>query len=205
MDTICWLHILYMIVQGRLHSSEHRQLVVIYKVDQFVERFLLSSLVLLLYKSYSFVQLLELKFITYNVITKLLNKFGLIVEHSKTEVFYFNRLHSFFDLSSLNLLPIRGSILTSKSLQKYLGFIFDRKLSFHQHISYYSNRAISMVKYMKILGNSSCSIISIQKYLLYRYYIFPIALYSFQLQFYKHTPLSYLLKILGKMQRRAAI
>jgi len=36
-------------------------------------------------------------FCSYNVMTKLLDKFGLIVEHSKTEVFHFNRLHGFFD------------------------------------------------------------------------------------------------------------
>ena len=47
MDTTCWPHVLHMVVQGRLHSSEHRPLVVVYKVDQFVQRSLSSSLVLL--------------------------------------------------------------------------------------------------------------------------------------------------------------
>jgi len=36
-------------------------------------------------------------FYSYNVMTKLLEKFGLIVEHSKTEVFHFNRLHEPFN------------------------------------------------------------------------------------------------------------
>ena len=36
-------------------------------------------------------------FCSYNVMTKLLDKFSLIVEHSKTEVFHFNRLHGFFN------------------------------------------------------------------------------------------------------------
>jgi len=31
-------------------------------------------------------------FYSYNVMTKLFERFGLIVEHSKTEVFHFNRL-----------------------------------------------------------------------------------------------------------------
>ena len=144
-------------------------------------------------------------FYSYNVITKLLDKFGLIVEHSKTEVFYFNRLHGFFDPPPLDLSSIGGSVLTPKSSWKYLDFIFDRKLSFYQHIDFYSNRAIFMVKYMKILGNSSHGITPTQKYLLYRCCVLPIALYGFQLWFYNHTPLSYLLKILGKMQRRAAL
>jgi len=137
--------------------------------------------------------------------TKLLEKFGLIVKHSKNEVFHFNRSHGSFNPPPLNLSPIGGSVLIPKSLWKYLGFIFDRKLSFYQHINFYSNKAMSMVKYMKILGNSSQDIILTQKCLLYRCCILPIALYGFQLWFYNHASLSYPLKILGKMQRRAAI
>jgi len=59
------------------------------------------------------------------------------------------------DTPLLNLLPIGGSVLKPKSTWKYLGFIFNRKLSFHQHINFYVNKAMSIVKYMKILGNSS--------------------------------------------------
>jgi len=54
-------------------------------------------------------------FCSYNVMTKLLDKFGLIVEHSKTEVFHFNRLHSSFNPSPLDLSSIRGSVLTPKN------------------------------------------------------------------------------------------
>ena len=144
-------------------------------------------------------------FCSYNVMTKLLDKFSLIVEHSKTEVFYFNRLHGFFNPPPFNLSSTGGLVLTPKNLWKYLGFIFDRKLSFHQHINYYSNKAISTVKCMKLLGNSSCGIILTQKHLLYRCCILPITLYGFQLWFFNYAPLSYLLKILEKMQRRAAI
>jgi len=97
-------------------------------------------------------------FCSYNIMTKSLDKFGLIVKYFKTEVFYFNRSHGFFNPPPLNLLSIGDSVLTPKSLWEYLGFIFDRKLSFHQHIDFYSNRAMFMVKCMKILGNSSCGI-----------------------------------------------
>ena len=137
--------------------------------------------------------------------TKLLNKFSLIVEHSKTEVFHFNRSHGFFNPSPLDLSSIGGSVLTSKSSWKYLGFIFDRKLSFHQHIDFYFNRAMFTVKCMRILGNSLCGIILTQKCLFYRCCILLITLYGFQLWFYNCAPLLYPLKILGKMQRRATI
>ena len=58
---------------------------------------------------------------------------------------------------------------------------------------------------MKLLGNLSRGISSIQKRLLYRCCILPTALYSFQLWFYNKAPISYHMKILNKMQRRAAI
>ena len=100
---------------------------------------------------------------------------------------------------------LEGPILSPKNSWKYLDFIFDRKLTFHQHIDFYSNRAISSVRCMKLLGNSSWGISLLQKRLLYRKCILPITLYGFQLWFYNHTPLSYSFKALNKMQRRAAI
>ena len=144
-------------------------------------------------------------FCSYNVITKLLESFSLIVEHSKTEVFHFNRLQGSFNPPPLDLTPIGGSVLKPKYTWKYLGFIFNKKLSFYQHIDFYTNKAMSMVKCMKILENLSWGINLTQKCLRYRCCVLPITLYGFQLWFYNHVPLSYPLKILGKMQRRAAI
>ena len=46
MDTTCWPHASHMIIQGRVHSSQHRLSVRVYKVDYFVKSSLLSSLVL---------------------------------------------------------------------------------------------------------------------------------------------------------------
>ena len=94
-------------------------------------------------------------FCSYNVLFKLLDKFRLTVEHSKTDIFHFNRSHSIFNPLPLDLSDIGGPILQPKDSWKYLGFIFDWKLNFHQHIDHYSNKAISTVKCMKLLGNSS--------------------------------------------------
>ena len=137
--------------------------------------------------------------------SNLLEKFGLIVEHSKTDVFYFNRSQSAFNPPPLNLTSLEGTILWPKNTWKYLGFIFDRKLLFYQHVNFYSNKAMSMVKYIKILNNSNCGINPTQKHLLYRTCALPIILYRFQLWFYNHISMLYHLKMLGKMQRRATI
>ena len=90
-------------------------------------------------------------FCSYNVLSKLLDNFGFIIEHVKTENFHFNRSHGIFNPPPLDLLPIGGPTLHPKDTWKYLSFIFDRKLTFHQHIDHYSNKAILMVKYMKLL------------------------------------------------------
>jgi len=94
-------------------------------------------------------------FCSYNILSGLLKKFGLSIEHSKTETFHFNRSHGTFNPPPLDLSPLGGLTLYPKSTWKYLGFIFDQKLAFHQHIDFYSNKAISIVKCMKILGNST--------------------------------------------------
>ena len=121
------------------------------------------------------------------------------------EVFHFSRIHRLFNLPSLNLSILRGSILCPKETWTYLGFIFDRKLIFHQHINFYSNKALSTVKYMKILSNFSQSLVPHQKHFLYKSCILPIALYEFQLWFYNKVLLLYSLNMSRKVQRRAAI
>jgi len=144
-------------------------------------------------------------FCSYNVLSKLLDNFSLIIKHSKTEIFHFNRSQGVFNPPPLDLSPLGGPILQPKDSWKYLGFIFDRKLSFHKYIDYYANKAISMVKCLKLLGNSTQGISSLQKCLLYRCYTLPIALYGFQLWFYNKAPILYHMKILNKIQRRATI
>ena len=92
-------------------------------------------------------------FSSYNIASKLLFKFSLLVEHLKTEVFHFSRSWDIFNPLPLDLSTFGGPSLIPKDTWRYLGFIFDRKLSFHQYINFYVNKAISIVKYIKILGN----------------------------------------------------
>ena len=142
---------------------------------------------------------------SYNVLSKLLDSFGLVIEHSKTEIIHFSRSQGLFNPPPLNLSPLGGPILQPKDSWKYLGFIFDCKLLFHKHIDFYANKVMSTVKCMKLLGNSSRGISPIQKRLLYRCCVLLIALYGFQPWFYNKAPISYHMKTLNKMQRRAAI
>jgi len=70
-------------------------------------------------------------FCSYNILSKLLVDFGLVIEHGKTEVFHFNRSHGIFNPPPLDLLLLGGPSLCPKDTWKYLGFFFDRKLTFY--------------------------------------------------------------------------
>jgi len=142
---------------------------------------------------------------SYNILTNLLKKFDFVVEHFKTEIFHFNRSHDIFNPPPLDLSLLGGNILQPNNTWKYLGFIFDRKLIFHQHVDFYTNKLILTVKCMKIISNSNHSINPSQKHLLYKSCVLLITLYGFQLWFYKCIPVAYHLKALGKIQRTAVI
>jgi len=94
-------------------------------------------------------------FCYYNIILLLLNQFGLVVEHEKTEVFHFSKSHGTFNSLVLDLSQISSLILQPKDMWKYFGFIFNKKLSFQQYINFYMNKALSTVKYIKMLENSN--------------------------------------------------
>ena len=175
----------------------------ILKIPISILSFVDDGLLLLQSKSFSISN--SYLFCNYNIAVILLSKFGLIVEHLKTEVFHFTRSQGSFNPPPLDLSPIGGPIFYLKESWKYLRFIFDRKLTFHQHINFYLNKVMSMVKCIKILGNSNCGLIPNQKRFLYRSCVLLIMLYCFQLWYYNRAPLSYSLKILGKMQRKAAL
>jgi len=55
-------------------------------------------------------------FCSYNVLSGLLDKFGLNIEHSKTELFHFNRSHGTFNPPLLDLLPLGEPVLRPKNL-----------------------------------------------------------------------------------------
>ena len=120
-------------------------------------------------------------FCSYNIISFLLTKCSLVVEHGKTDIFHFSKSHKAFNSFSLDLSTLKDPILLPKKTWRYLDFIFDQKLTLRDHIDFYANKVISTVKCMKLLGNSSRDINLLQKRRLYRYCALSIALYSFSL------------------------
>ena len=114
---------------------------------------------LLITQSKSLTILNNFIFCSYRVTSLFLEKFSLILEYGKMEVFYFSESTSVFNPPLLNLSVLGSPILWSKNTWRYLGFFFNRKLSFHHHIDYYTNKVISTIKCMKILRNSTHGLI----------------------------------------------
>ena len=117
---------------------------------------------------------------SYNIISKILIDAGLVMEHSKTKLFHFTRAHHPPN-PSIDLSSVRGPVISPKSIWHYLGFYFDRRLNFNYHTHFYATKCLSTLSTMKMLGNSSRGLLLIQKWLLYRTCVLPIALYGFQL------------------------
>ena len=116
---------------------------------------------------------------SYRVVTDLMVMFGLVIEHDKSEIFHFSRTHNDLD-PKLDLSAIGTPTLKPKTYWKYLGFYFDQCLFFKEHVWYYSTKALSMVKAMGMLGNSSRGLLLLEKRLLYCSCIVPIATYGFR-------------------------
>ena len=103
---------------------------------------------------------------SYNIISNVLKAAGLTIEQSKSKVFHFTRSHK-YNSPPLDLSSVGGPLLTPKPIWHYLGFFFDRKLSFHHHCHYYATKSLSTIKSMKILGSSTRGLFPLHKRLLY--------------------------------------
>lgn len=91
---------------------------------------------------------------SYNIISNLFIAFGLILKHDKSEIFHFLRARNNQN-SLLDLIYIGSPILYTKETWRYLGFYFNKKLTFHQYIQYYTNKALYTMKALNILDNLS--------------------------------------------------
>ena len=130
--------------------------------------------------------------------------FGLVMEHDKSEIFHFSRAHN--DLNpELDLSATGAPTLKPKMYWRYLGFYFDRRLSFKEHVWHYSTKVLSTVKAMGMLGNSTRGLLPLQKRLLYRSCVVPIATYGFRLWFFAGAPTKAQVSLLAAMQCKATL
>ncbi|CAA7270631.1 unnamed protein product [Cyclocybe aegerita] len=93
----------------------------------------------------------------YKIIYLLFIAFALILEHDKTELFHFLHCHNAYNPAlDLGYAPHTGATpLKAKTYWRYLGFYFDRRLMFHEHVCYYATKAFTTVQAMLVLPQFS--------------------------------------------------
>jgi hypothetical protein len=121
--------------------------------------------------------------LAYTHILSLFRDFGLIMEHSKTELFNFALSPGDTRLLSppmdLGFAPFTGeNRLVAKKTWRYLGVFFDWNLTFREHVKYYATKSISTVRCMRILGNSMWGLSPKYKRILYILCVIPVATYG---------------------------
>ena len=142
----------------------------------------------------------------YGILFDLFTRAGLTLEHNKTELFHFTRAREELPSIDLGYAPYTGdSPLKPKTYWRYLGFYFDRQLRFHEHVRFYSTKALTSVMAMGMLGNSVRGLQAKERRVLYRACVLPIATYGHRLWYYNGAPIKGVMKILGSMQHKAAI
>ncbi|KAJ3519912.1 hypothetical protein NMY22_g12985 [Coprinellus aureogranulatus] len=132
---------------------------------------------------------------------------GLVLEHDKSEAFHFTRACTGTDRPiDLGFAPHTGTTpLRPKEFWRYLGFYLNQRLTFAEHIRYYSTKALTTVMAMRMLGNSTHRLSPKNKHILYHASVVLIATYRHRLWFYEGTKNVGALKTLSSMQYKAAI
>jgi hypothetical protein len=74
---------------------------------------------------------------------------------------------------------------------------------FKEHVRFYTTKALTTVKAMRMLGNSTRGLSPHYKRILYRMCVLPIATYGHRLWFFEGTKVKGVLKSLTSMQRKA--
>ncbi|CAA7263208.1 unnamed protein product [Cyclocybe aegerita] len=143
----------------------------------------------------------------YKIIYLLFVAFTLVLEHDKTELFHFSHGHDTYNpLLDLGYAPYTGAMpLKPKIYWQYLGFYFDRRLTFHEHVCYYATKAFTTVQVMRMLGNSTRGLSPRQRHLLYRSCVVPIATYRYCLWYFNGACNKGTINQLKRMQQKAAL
>ncbi|CAA7265986.1 unnamed protein product [Cyclocybe aegerita] len=143
----------------------------------------------------------------YKIIYLLFVAFALVLEHDKTELFHFSRRRDAYNPSlDLGYTPHTGATpLKPKTYWRYLGFYFDRRLTFHEHVCYYATKAFTTIQAMSMLRNSTRGLLPKQRRLLYRSCVVPIATYSYRLWYFDGARNKGTMNQLKQMQWKAAL
>ena len=83
-------------------------------ISVFLLSFVDNSLFVSQEKSYE--KLNAILYSGYNIVFSLFNKFGLVIEHNRSEIFYFSKSTKEANLSLLNLRSIKDAVIKPKNI-----------------------------------------------------------------------------------------
>jgi hypothetical protein len=110
----------------------------------------------------------------YKIVFELMTAPGLALEHDKTELFHFTRANSRSPLGSGICALYGRQPPQTQTFWRYLGFWFDRKLMFQEHVHFYTTKALTTIMAMRMLGDSTRGLSPRNKRMLYRACVLPI-------------------------------
>jgi hypothetical protein len=115
---------------------------------------------------------------------------GLVMEHDNNKLFHFTRARTGWDRPiNLGFAPFMDETpLKPNRFWHYLGFFFDRKLTFQEHVQYYTTKSYTTVVVMRMLGNSAWGLSPKNKWILYHACVLPIATYVLDHRGVSHVP-----------------
>jgi hypothetical protein len=141
----------------------------------------------------------------YTIMHEIFTAAGLVMEHDKNELFHFTRARTGWD-RPIHLgfaLFTDETPLKPKNFWHYLGFFFDRKLTFQEHVRYYTTKSYTTVMAMRMLGNSAWGLSPKNKQILYCVCVLLIVMYGHRLWYYEGAKNVGALEALTTMQRKA--
>ncbi|KAG9225338.1 hypothetical protein CCMSSC00406_0006275 [Pleurotus cornucopiae] len=108
-----------------------------------------------------------------------LGAIGLATDDDKFDLMHFTRARK-PDLPPVRIPSQGGPGITvfPKSTMRWLGFFFDRKLTFKEHVKIMCNRALSKLQALRILGNSVRGMNHANRRLVYKTVVLPVLTYG---------------------------
>ncbi|TFY70206.1 hypothetical protein EVG20_g2792 [Dentipellis fragilis] len=143
----------------------------------------------------------------YATLHALFRAAGFLLEDDKLELMHFPLPRTETTFPPFRWQPIPGGptrIYLPNTIWRYLGFYFDRFLTFRHHIKYYATRALSTVRSYPLLGNANRGLSPLHKRQLYISCVLPLLTYGMRLWFNPHKAQTTLLKPFRTAQAAAA-
>jgi hypothetical protein len=121
---------------------------------------------------------------TFSLAVKRLQDVGMPVDKGKCDLMHFTRRRNMGSPAARPVMPDGTQLhVTARDTMRWLGFYFDRTLSWNQHVRIMCNRAASKITAMRILGNPVSGMCLVNHRRLFNSVVIPTLTYGAPLWF----------------------